>query len=142
MAVVMVEYPITSKTCFISSQDMCNETIICVLLLQQPFTEGHAFLTVSSGFRRTVVYRNGYSFSDCKSLCTVLLVEVISRTSARVLTSGVSSTRYCIRLCYRQATPRYSSIVKIGCWPDASRISQSVVQPTSALTSGGRWVSE
>ncbi|GFR28329.1 hypothetical protein TNCT_383011 [Trichonephila clavata] len=46
MAVVMFEYLITSETCFISPQDMCNETIICVLLLQQPFTEDYEFLTV------------------------------------------------------------------------------------------------
>ncbi|GFQ77038.1 hypothetical protein TNCT_628731 [Trichonephila clavata] len=47
----------------------------------------------SSGFRPcTVVYRNGYSLSDRKNLCTVLLLEVISRVIVRVLTSGVSST--------------------------------------------------
>ncbi|GFR29926.1 hypothetical protein TNCT_430581 [Trichonephila clavata] len=93
MAVVMVEYPITSETCFISPQDMCKETIFCVLLLQQPFTEGHTFLKVIWFRPCTVAYRNGYSFSDCKSLCTVLLLEVISRANAHVLTSGVSSTR-------------------------------------------------
>ncbi|GFY59049.1 uncharacterized protein TNIN_414691 [Trichonephila inaurata madagascariensis] len=43
MAIV---YPIMIETCFLSPQYMCNETIICVLLLQQLFTEGHAFLTV------------------------------------------------------------------------------------------------
>ncbi|GFY65925.1 uncharacterized protein TNIN_475181 [Trichonephila inaurata madagascariensis] len=42
MAVVMFEYPITSETCFINPQDMCNETLLCVLLLQQLFTEGQA----------------------------------------------------------------------------------------------------
>ncbi|GFS63372.1 hypothetical protein TNCV_2308961 [Trichonephila clavipes] len=46
MAVEMVEYPITNETCTISPQDIGNETIIYVLLPQQPFTEGHAFLTV------------------------------------------------------------------------------------------------
>ncbi|GFV48974.1 uncharacterized protein TNCV_2164641 [Trichonephila clavipes] len=111
MAIVMVEYPITSEKCFISPQDMCNETIICVLLLQHPFTEGHAFLTVIWFQTLNGCYRNGYSLSDRKSLSKVLL-------------------QYCIRLCYRQAAPRSSSIVKIGCWSDASLISQSVVQPT------------
>ncbi|GFY06040.1 uncharacterized protein TNCV_3863441 [Trichonephila clavipes] len=66
---------------------------------------------------------------------SVLLLEVISRANARVLTSGTSSTRCSIAsvLCYRQAVPRSSSIVKIGCWPDASRISQSVVQTCTSL---------
>ncbi|GFT18261.1 transposable element Tcb1 transposase [Trichonephila clavipes] len=43
---------------------------------------------------------------------------------------------YCIRLCYRQVAPRFSSIVKIGCWPDASRISQSVIQPADDVDFG------
>ncbi|GFR27906.1 hypothetical protein TNCT_263611 [Trichonephila clavata] len=81
MAFVMVQYPIKSEKCFISTQDMCSETIIYVLLLQQPFTEGPAFLTVIWFQTCMIVY-----LSVRKSLYIVLLVEVISRTSARVLT--------------------------------------------------------
>ncbi|GFY69126.1 hypothetical protein TNIN_221731 [Trichonephila inaurata madagascariensis] len=46
-------------------------------------------------------------------------------------------------LCFHQAAPRSSSIVKNGCWPDASRILQSVVQPTDDVDVGrtARWIS-
>ncbi|GBO22311.1 hypothetical protein AVEN_228475-1 [Araneus ventricosus] len=40
--------------------------------------------------------------------------------------------QYCIRH-NRTVISTSSSIVKIGCWQDASRISQSVVQPTMTL---------
>ncbi|GFR06193.1 hypothetical protein TNCT_696231 [Trichonephila clavata] len=96
IAVVMVEYPIMSETCFISPHDMFNETIIYVLLLQQPFTEGHAFRTVIWFHTLHGWVPKRYSFSDRKSLCTVLLLEVISRSNARVLTSRISPTWYSI----------------------------------------------
>ena len=46
MGFMVIECPITIETCFIGPQDMCNETIICVLLLQQPFKKVYAFLIV------------------------------------------------------------------------------------------------
>ena len=68
---------------------MSNETIICVLLLKQPFTKVHAFL-MSSGLRfYTDLYQNECSPSDHKSLCILLLLECSCLDRARILMSGV-----------------------------------------------------
>ncbi|GFQ98577.1 hypothetical protein TNCT_565411 [Trichonephila clavata] len=129
IAVVMVGYTITSETCFISPSSFAATTI----------------------HRRPHV-SDSHLVSDLARLCTELsIASQTVKACAQYFQSKSSHgqvrmcaylrhlfypVQYCIRLCYRQVISRYSSIVKISCRPDASRISHSVVQRTDDVDIG------